>query len=97
MAASGARRRRVLAGCAALYGLFLVVTPFEHHDLLCHIKTPQHCTACTYSVVGSSPDTLPIPFAWHLADAGRPPGFHVPDNDVLLGVRSTGRSPPDRA
>jgi cytochrome c oxidase subunit 3 len=37
----------------AIYALFLLTTQFEHHDLLCHLKTPQHCTSCTSSQLGS--------------------------------------------
>jgi len=37
----------------AVYAVFLAATPFEHHDLLCELKTPLHCTACTSSVLGS--------------------------------------------
>ena len=47
----GRRRSQVHAVLGvAIYALFLVTAPFEHHDLLCHLKTPSHCTACTSSV-----------------------------------------------
>jgi len=39
------RRWLAFAG-AVLYTVFLFIAPFEHHDLLCHIKNPQHCTSC---------------------------------------------------
>jgi hypothetical protein len=79
----------------AIYLAILLVAPFEHHDLLCEIKTPQHCTACTSSVVGSDPNSLAVPGASHLADAGHAVSIQVVATDTILAVRSTGRSPPD--
>jgi hypothetical protein len=78
----------------ALYAIFLVMAPFEHHDLLCHLKTPQHCTSCSSTLIGSSPRSLAIFGAWHLADAGRADAFRPRAESTLLAVRSTGRSPP---
>lgn len=82
---------------AAMYAAFLLTANFEHHDLLCHFKTPQHCAACTSNLVGSDPHT-PIPAgAIDLADAGGAISFHVVAPETLLTVRSTGRSPPPAA
>jgi hypothetical protein len=90
----GRPRARVLAVVLAMYATFLLLAPFEHHDFLCHFKTPQHCTACSSSLVGADPNT-PIPAAdIDLADAGGTLTFHVVADDMLLTVRSTGRSPP---
>ena len=79
---------------AAIYAFFLVTAQFEHHDLLCHLRNPQHCTSCTSSQLGSDPQTTPILGAWHLDDAGRAIVFRLIVDDTLLTVRSTGRSPP---
>ena len=78
----------------AIYAVFLVTAPFEHHDLICHIKTPLHCTACASSQIGSDPSTPAILGAGHLADAGRALTVSVTADGILLPVRSTGRSPP---
>jgi hypothetical protein len=78
----------------ALYAIFLVMAPFEHHDLLCHLKTPQHCTSCSSSLLGSSPRTFAIFGASHLADAGSALAFRPRVTSTLLVVRSSGRSPP---
>jgi len=86
-------RRLALAGLA-IYALFLVASPFEHHDLLCHLKTPQHCTSCASSQLGSDPHAPLILDAWHLADAGCALSFQLPAEGTLLAARSTGRSPP---
>jgi len=78
----------------AIYAVFLVVMPFEHHDLDCHLKHPLHCTACSSSLPGSDPQTTPVVGAWSLTDAGRAEAVEVLTEGTLLPVRSTGRSPP---
>jgi hypothetical protein len=81
----------------AFYALFVVASPFEHHDLSCELKTPQHCASCSSTQLGSDPQTLLAPGVWHLADAGRAVAALCLSKDTLLAVRSTGRSPPARA
>lgn len=78
----------------ALYAVFLVTAPFEHHDLSCELKTPFHCTACVSSQVGSDPQAAVIPAIWHLDDAGRAVSLPVIAHGVLLVVHTPGRSPP---
>jgi hypothetical protein len=78
----------------AFYALFLIASPFEHHDLSCELKTPQHCTSCTSAQLGSDPHPPLNPGAWQLADAGRAVAVLHLSADTLLVVRSTGRSPP---
>lgn len=77
-----------------LYSLVLAGSAFEHHDILCHLKNPQHCTACTASQLGSDPQPLAAPVAARLADAGRAVDTHATVASLLLAVSSTGRSPP---
>jgi hypothetical protein len=86
-------RRLVLAGLA-LFATVLVLSPFEHHDLVCHLKTPQHCTSCSSSQLGSDVAPLVAPGASRLADAGAAAAFEELVEGALLAVRSTGRSPP---
>ena len=78
----------------AIYAVFLLTAPFGHHDLLCHLKTPQHCTACTSSLVSADAGVSAITGGFDLADAGGAISFHALTNGFLLSVRSTGRSPP---
>ena len=82
-----------LAGIA-LYAAFLAVASFEHHDILCHLKNPQHCTSCSASQLGTDPDSPAIVGAWHLADAGCAVSFQPLAEGVLLANQTTGRSPP---
>ena len=91
---SGRLSRRLALVGMAIYAVFLVASPFEHHDLSCELKTPQHCTSCTSTQLGSDPQTLLDPGVWHLADAGRAGTFVLLHQGTLLVVRSTGRSPP---
>jgi hypothetical protein len=86
-------RRLALIGMA-IYAVFLVASPFEHHDLSCELKTPQHCTSCTSTQLGSDTHIVLAPGAAQLADAGVASSFIVLDKGTLLVVRSTGRSPP---
>src|SRR5438067_47748 len=92
----GSHRRTLAMAGAVLYALFLVVAPFEHHDLLCHLKNPQHCTSCSSSALGSDSQP-PTPFVARLADAGSVLTLQSTAAGVLLTVRSTGRSPPARS
>ena len=89
-------RRLVLAGLA-LFAAVLVLSPFEHHDLACHLKTPQHCTSCSSSQLGSHVAPLGAPGAARLVDAGAARSVDVLLEGALLAVRSNGRSPPARA
>ena len=94
---SGRFSRRVALVGMAIYALFLVASPFEHHDLSCELKTPQHCTSCTSTQLGSDAPVAVAPGAAQLGDAGRAASFIVLDEGTLLVVRSTGRSPPSPA
>jgi hypothetical protein len=78
----------------ALYVLFLVASPFEHHDIVCHLKTPQHCTTCAFTQLGSDPHPPVTVGAWQLTDAGRAVSIEILAESTLLGIHSSGRSPP---
>ena len=87
------KRFLTLAGLA-LYGFVLVAAPFEHHDLICHLKTPQHCTSCASSQLGSDPHALPALDSSYMKDAGSAAPLDQRIEGALLAVRTTGRSPP---
>jgi hypothetical protein len=90
----GQRLRRVAFLGAVLHAVFLAAAPFEHHDLACHLKTPQHCSSCVSSPVGSSSNTHAAAAILHLADAGYAITVHAISEGALLTAHSTGRSPP---
>ena len=79
----------------ALYAAVLVMAPFTHHDLACHLKNPQHCTACTSSQASTDPATVPGPGFVPLVDLGCAVLSYSPAESVLLATDSTGRSPPN--
>ena len=77
-----------------MYALFLILVQFEHHDLVCHLKNPQHCTACVSSQLGSDPQSLTAPLPSPLTDAGQAINpLHIAAGE-FFAVPSTGRSPP---
>jgi len=95
--ATGRRLRRIrrLALASVLcHALILLAAPFEHHDLICHLKTPQHCTSCVASPAGTRADLSLSVGAARLADAGAvvPVSLASPSTGVTL--RTPGRSPP---
>ena len=78
----------------SLYVLFLAVSPLLHHDLECHVKTPNHCGACLASPLGMVAALGTQLDATHLNDAGGvktvlPRGF-----EPTFAVVAPGRSPP---
>jgi hypothetical protein len=92
------RGRRSLTIVATLvYVLVLAASAFEHHDLVCHLKNPRHCTACTASQLGSDPPALAADANSSLNDAGGAMAVAGDAIGALLPARSTGRSPPSHA
>ena len=89
-------RRLALVGMV-LYAIFAIASPFEHHDLSCELKTPQHCTSCSSTQLGSDTQIALTPGAAQLADAGSAVSFVLLETGTLLVVRTTGRSPPAHA
>jgi hypothetical protein len=86
-------RRFALLG-VVLHTLLVAAAPFEHHDLICHLKTPQHCTSCTATPVGSSAEAHSTPGAAVLRDAGWAGALDPTSDSALLAATSSGRSPP---
>ncbi len=87
-------RIRWAAIATAFYVAVLLVSPFTHHDLDCELKHPQHCTACTASHVAADPDALSAPGASALVDLGSAQASLRGLVQLLLAVRTVGRSPP---
>jgi hypothetical protein len=88
------RLRRVALLGVVLHTLLIAAAPFEHHDLICHLKTPQHCTSCTSSPVGSNAETHATPGAAVLRDAGSASASDPISESALLAATNSGRSPP---
>lgn len=94
MLRKGSRLQRLVLFGVLLHGLFLATAGFEHHDFLCHFKTPQHCASCALSTPGSDPGTPVAPGVCPLADAGQAVATHLVIKSAVLSVRTRGRSPP---
>jgi hypothetical protein len=88
------RQRSLIVFWLAAYAVFLTASPFAHHDLLCELKTPLHCRACTSSVVGSDPARPAAVSRSTLIDLGAAVTVDVATHGTALPARSTGRSPP---
>ena len=88
--------RRAVAIGLACYAAFVLTAPFEHHDLSCELKTPQHCIACTSSLLSANPTDLAVPGTWELAEAGTAAPADVVVESLVLAVRLSGRSPPSQ-
>jgi hypothetical protein len=82
-----------LIGIAA-YMLVLLASPFEHHDFVCHFKTPQHCMSCSANLVGSDPDAQESVATRQLDDLGSAVPFLSLPESRLIAVRLPARSPP---
>jgi len=91
---SGCLRRHLAVVWLAFYIIFLAATPWAHHELLCELKTPLHCTACTSALVGSDPAGISLVGVWTLSDLGRAAIVEFTLDGVLLSRPSAGRSPP---
>jgi hypothetical protein len=85
---------RLVAAIAALYAVVVLAAAFEHHDLACELKTPQHCAACVTSAVNA--DRVAGPSFAHvpLADLGRAMLADVRAESAAVCADRTGRSPP---
>ena len=77
----------------ALYVLAAAALPLGHHDVVCHAKTPTHCTTCVASsgaVVGYS-DTLA---GLGLNDLGLAPSGASQAVSAQVSLSRAGRAPP---
>jgi hypothetical protein len=94
---SHGKTRGLLLLALLAYSLVVAVTPFFHHDLECHARTPGHCVACiaTPAALGA-PDQAPA-LAPALTDIGgvEQHAATSPEASILAG--NHGRSPPSQA
>jgi len=79
---------------AVLCAFVDIASPFEHHDLVCHLKTPAHCTACSSSLASTSPAAVAGAGVVTLADLGSAVTRLPQIEGARLAVRAFGRAPP---
>ena len=86
--------RMVLRGLLAVYVAVLCASPFFHHDLDCHLKTPAHCPGCVASPAALRGETAVDLREIHLP-AAEPVGYESATATVpVVADGLKGRSPP---
>jgi hypothetical protein len=90
----GSPARVTLWLSVAVYVLFLVASPWLHHDTECHVKTPSHCGACMASPLGLGAAVAAAVNAFHLPDAGDVKAISVSVHERIFAVDTPGRAPP---
>lgn len=84
----------VLKLVASVYLAALAALPFAHHDIVCHLKSSTHCTACLVGTSADDPSAQPAVPQVRLADAGRTQVLTVNVTALCAPASSSGRSPP---
>jgi hypothetical protein len=78
----------------AVYVFAAVCLPLGHHDVICHLKSPTHCTTCAVASSGETPaDTRPLD-NFSLPDAGQATLASAERRHAEPLRASSGRSPP---
>jgi len=77
-----------------LYALVLIASPVFHHDLECHIKTPDHCQACAAHPVAPPAAIAAVFCGAVLPEAGDVTSLCDPGAPTLVRVEVPGRAPP---
>jgi hypothetical protein len=88
------RHRAWALAALALYVVVLLATPFLHHDLTCHLKSPAHCVACVANPLASKIETGIDWTAAVLHRAGRVEALQLAAGSLNVTPPSPGRSPP---
>jgi len=78
-----------------LYAAVLVLAPFQHHDIECHLKNPLHCTACSSVQAGTDPAAVTAVPVAPLVELGFAVSSYRPAKTFVLVADFNGRSPPD--
>jgi hypothetical protein len=78
----------------AAYVLVAALLPAAHHDALCHLKSPTHCTSCTVGSSGETASTAVALDVLELPDAGRAEPLSPTCRQSAPVHDSAGRSPP---
>ena len=76
------------------YGLVLLTTPFLHHDLECHQRTPGHCVACIATPVALGAEAGAPSASPALTDVGGVECVTARAPEAALTADAHGRSPP---
>ena len=90
-------RRFRLPFSALLLAVFVsvaVLSPSLHHDIVCHLQSPTHCTTCLISSAAEDPSTLESLSGSPLVVIGAVTAGREIALDTGLPRELPGRSPP---
>ena len=77
-----------------IYIVGAALLPLSHHDVVCHIKSPNHCTTCLTSLSGEATPHSASLDVWAMADAGRAAPIERGALRSAHFSSPTGRAPP---
>jgi hypothetical protein len=80
----------------AVYVAAVVLLPFAHHDLACHLKSSTHCTSCVVGASGEAAQETGGSVNAALSACGQAPWIPSLAHDTTPGGIVAGRSPPAR-
>jgi hypothetical protein len=67
----GRRGGFLVKALLTIYIVGAALLPLSHHDVVCHLKSPTHCTTCLTSLSGEATTHATLLDVWRMADAGR--------------------------
>jgi hypothetical protein len=77
-----------------LYALAVGLMPLAHHDVVCHAKSPTHCTTCVVGASAEAAGDAAGAARCSLDDLGIADSYaHIPSDPITLGAPA-GRAPP---
>jgi hypothetical protein len=81
----------------ALVTMYIVgaaLLPLSHHDVVCHLKSPTHCTTCLTTMSGEAAPHVASLDVWRLVDAGHTTAAERGSLRSAHISSPTGRAPP---
>jgi hypothetical protein len=77
-----------------IYIASAALLPLSHHDIVCHLKSPNHCTTCLTTGSGeAAPDAASLD-VWTMADVGRATTIERDPVQSAYVSSACGRAPP---
>jgi hypothetical protein len=89
-----ARRGVRLKSLLTAYVLAAALLPLSHHGVICHLKSPTHCTTCLTASSAETTSHAATLDATPLTDAGRASSGTTIFVSSAPANSSSGRSPP---
>jgi hypothetical protein len=77
-----------------IYVVSIALLPLSHHDVICHLKSPNHCTTCLTTLSGEATPHAASIGVWTMADAGRADVTERGSAQSAVLTAASGRAPP---